>query len=56
MSYLLKRDEMIAREDYNGIVVLKWRDVLEFRILSTKHAPITTLQARVPLIAVVLRK
>lgn len=42
MSYLLKRGEMIAREEDNGIVVLKWRDVRDVRILSTKHAPIMT--------------
>ncbi|XP_043262470.1 piggyBac transposable element-derived protein 3-like [Colletes gigas] len=40
MSYPLKRGEMIAREDDNGIVVLKWRDVRDVRMLSTKHAPI----------------
>ena len=33
---------MIAREDDNGIVVLKWRDVRDIRMLSTKHAPIMT--------------
>lgn len=42
MSYPLKRDEMVAREDHNDIVVLKWRDVRDFRILSTKHASIMT--------------
>ena len=36
----LKRGEMIAKEDENGIVVLKWRDTRDVRILSTKHAPI----------------
>lgn len=40
MSYPLKRGQMIAREDDNGIVVLKWRDVRDVRILSTKHAPV----------------
>ncbi|CAK9832747.1 PiggyBac transposable element-derived protein 4 [Anthophora retusa] len=40
MSYPLKRGEMIAREDDNGIVVLKWKDVRDVRMLSTKHAPI----------------
>lgn len=40
MSYPLKRGEMISREDHNGIVVLKWRDVCNIRILSIKHAPI----------------
>ena len=33
---------LIAQEDDNGIVVLKWRDVRDVRILSTKHAPIMT--------------
>ncbi|KAI4485552.1 hypothetical protein M0802_012742 [Mischocyttarus mexicanus] len=42
MSYPLKRGEMVAREDHNGIVVLKWRDVRDVRILSTKHPPIMT--------------
>jgi len=31
---------MISKEDDNGIVVLKWRDTRDVRILSTKHAPI----------------
>ncbi|KAI4476608.1 hypothetical protein M0802_014850 [Mischocyttarus mexicanus] len=42
MSYPLKRGEMVAREDPNGIVVLKWKDVRNVRILSTKHPPIMT--------------
>nr|XP_012152967.1 PREDICTED: piggyBac transposable element-derived protein 3-like [Megachile rotundata] len=42
MSYPLKRGEMVAREDPNGIVVLKWRDVRDVTILSTKHPPIMT--------------
>ena len=29
---------MIAKEDQGGIVVLKWRDTRDVRILSTKHA------------------
>ncbi|XP_012246014.1 piggyBac transposable element-derived protein 4-like [Bombus impatiens] len=40
MPYPLKKGEMIAREDKNGIVILKWRDVRNVRILSSKHAPI----------------
>ena len=36
----LRRGEMIAKEDQDGIVVLKWRDTRDVRILSTKHAPI----------------
>ena len=31
---------MIAKEDQDGIVLLKWRDTRDVRILSTKHAPI----------------
>ena len=40
MSYRLKTSEMIARENKNGIVMLKWKDVQNVGILSTKHAPI----------------
>ena len=35
-----KKGEMVSKEDSNGIVVLKWRDSRDVRILSTKHAPI----------------
>ena len=35
----LKKGEMIAKEDENGIVVLKWKDSRDVRMLSTKHAP-----------------
>ncbi|CAK9809147.1 hypothetical protein ANTQUA_LOCUS5904 [Anthophora quadrimaculata] len=31
---------MVSKENDNGIVVLKWRDTRDVRILSTKHAPI----------------
>ncbi|KAK9301919.1 hypothetical protein QLX08_005917 [Tetragonisca angustula] len=31
---------MISRKDRNSIVVLKWRNVRDVRILSTKRAPI----------------
>ena len=31
---------MIAKEDQDDIVVLKWRDTRDVRILSTKQAPI----------------
>lgn len=40
MSYQLKRGEMISREDKNGIVMVKRRDVRDVRILSIKHTPI----------------
>ncbi|XP_015177623.1 PREDICTED: piggyBac transposable element-derived protein 4-like [Polistes dominula] len=36
----LKKGEIVSKEDNNGIVILKWRDSREVRILSTKHAPI----------------
>ncbi|XP_043506135.1 piggyBac transposable element-derived protein 4-like isoform X2 [Polistes fuscatus] len=36
----LKRGEMISREDNNGIVVLKWRNLRDVCILSSKHAPV----------------
>lgn len=36
----LKRGDIVSREDENGIVVLKWRDTRDVRMLSTKHAPI----------------
>ena len=35
----LRRGEMIAKKDQDGIVVLKWRDTRDVRILSTKHVP-----------------
>ena len=36
----LKRSEMVAKEDQQGVVILKWRDTRDVRVLSTKHAPI----------------
>jgi hypothetical protein len=33
---------MVSKEDDNGIVVLKWIDVRDVRVLSTKHAAIST--------------
>ena len=33
---------MIVEEDQDGVVVLKWRNTRDVRILSTKHAPIMT--------------
>ncbi|XP_017759096.1 PREDICTED: uncharacterized protein LOC108550015 [Eufriesea mexicana] len=38
--HLLKRGEIISRKDDNGIVVLKWRDARDVRILSSKYAPL----------------
>ena len=40
MDAKLKKGEMISREDENGIVVLKWRDTRDVRMLSTKHKPV----------------
>ena len=40
MAAKLKRCEMISREDENGIVVLKWKDTRDVRMLSTKHKPV----------------
>ena len=36
----LRQGGIIAKEDQDGIVVLKWRDTQDVQILSTKHAPI----------------
>lgn len=35
----LHRHQMIAKAEQNKIVVLKWWDTRDARILSTKHAP-----------------
>ncbi|CAK9829628.1 PiggyBac transposable element-derived protein 4, partial [Anthophora retusa] len=52
MLHKLKRGEIISREDNNGIVVLKWRDARDVRVLSSKHAPLMTR----PLFTDVLQK
>ena len=39
MNANLKKGEVIAREDKNGIVVLNWLDTRYVRVLTTKHAP-----------------
>ena len=31
---------MVAEEDQQGVVILKWRDTRNVRVLSTKHAPV----------------
>jgi len=36
----LNKGEMISREDPNGVVVLKWKDQRDVRMLTTKHAPV----------------
>ena len=36
----LKRSEMVAKEDQQGVVILKWRYTRDVRVLSTKHAPV----------------
>ena len=35
----LKKGEMIYREEQHGIVVLKWKDTRDVRLLTTKHQP-----------------
>lgn len=35
----LKKGQVVAKEDQNGIVLLTWRDAREVRMLSTMHAP-----------------
>ena len=35
----LKRREVIAKKDQNGIAFLKWKDKRDVRMLSTKHTP-----------------
>lgn len=39
LSAKLKKGEMVAQEDQHGIVMLKWRDSRDVRMLSTKHEP-----------------
>ena len=39
MHAKLKRGEIAAREYQKGVVVLKWKDVRDVRVLSTKHKP-----------------
>ncbi|XP_017765503.1 PREDICTED: uncharacterized protein LOC108554671 [Eufriesea mexicana] len=36
----LKKGKMVCTENNTGIVVLKWKDSRDVRILSTKHVPI----------------
>lgn len=36
----LKKGEIVSREDNEGIVIFKWKDTRDVRLLSTKHAPI----------------
>ncbi|XP_050453533.1 piggyBac transposable element-derived protein 4-like [Cataglyphis hispanica] len=43
----LKRGDVIARENKNGVTVLKWKDKRDVLMLSTKHsAEMTTIQKR----------
>ena len=37
---------MVAKEDQDGVVILKWKDIREVRILTTKHAPVMVPVAR----------
>ena len=39
MHAKLKRGEIAAQEYQKGVVVLKWKDVRDVRVLSTKHKP-----------------
>ena len=39
MDAKLRRGEVVSRENDQGIVILKWKDVRDVRILSTKHKP-----------------
>ena len=39
MEAPLQKGEIISRQDRQGIVVLKWKDARDVRLLSTKHAP-----------------
>lgn len=41
----LERGEITAKEDENGIMVMKWRSTRDVRLLSTKHAP-TMVESR----------
>lgn len=43
----LKRGEVTARENKNGVTILKWKDKRDVLMLSTKHsAEMTTIQKR----------
>ncbi|KAK9744143.1 hypothetical protein QE152_g8001 [Popillia japonica] len=44
----LRRGELVAREDRSGIVILKWKDTRDVRLLSTKHAPLLVPVTRPP--------
>lgn len=41
MCSKLKRGEVVAKEDCNGIVVMKWKDTRDIYLLTTKHCPAT---------------
>lgn len=43
MAMKLKRGEMSAKQSKDGIVVLKWRDKRDVRMLSTKTSPLKTV-------------
>ena len=42
----LKRGELISNEDKNGVVILKWKDTHDVRVLTTKHALIIISQVQ----------
>lgn len=39
MKASLRRGDGFAKEDENGVVILKWKDVRDIRVLSTKDKP-----------------
>ena len=39
MEAPLQKGKIIYQQDKQGIVVLKWKDACDVRLLSTKHAP-----------------
>lgn len=47
VSQKLKREDLIARENKNGVTVLKWKDKKDVLMLSTKHfTEMTSVQKR----------
>ena len=37
---------MVAKENQDGVVIFKWKDSREARILTTKHAPVMVSMAQ----------
>ena len=42
----LKRGKIVAKEDQDGVVILKWKDSRKVRISTTKHVPVMVPVAR----------